>query len=383
MSIIIGGDFWAKPGKNLPVIKHDDLEFSIRKADAFVVNFEGALHSSAHSSEVPKIGPALVQDSSCLEWLKNIGVTAVTLANNHSLDLGDSSVSTALKSFSDQGIEVFGWENGCAESPNWSVYRCEVDRTPVSVVSFAEEEFNGRASGEIGACLADPIDIWRVIQTEKEANRAVIVLAHGGVEYEHLPPPHFIKLCRWVIDCGAVAVITHHPHVPGYTDSWNGSPIVWSVGDFWLPTSKISDWQYFGSAIELSLENGKVLLKEFPYRLDYQSGSLRSLTEDESAAYTRLREGNLLQSKPDAYSAWWHKLLEKKSEGYTFMYSMAAIPIKVRKYFSYLFRRGYTSDTWLLKQLNGLRCASHREVWIASLMLVFNKKRNGLERGKK
>lgn len=109
----------------------------------------------------------------------------------------------------------------------------EAEIDGVALITGAEREFT--AEGEVAASSLDPIALHSALSAELEAGYSAIIVLHGGTEYQHQPPPHLRRLARWLLDCGASAVITHQPHVSEYVEEWRGKCIAWSLGDLWMP----------------------------------------------------------------------------------------------------------------------------------------------------
>ena len=59
----------------------------------------------------------------------------------------------------------------------------------------------------------------------------IFVIIHGDNEMISYPSPSFKEKCKKAIDCGADAVITHHPHVVG-VEKYKEGLIFYSLGDF-------------------------------------------------------------------------------------------------------------------------------------------------------
>jgi len=62
------------------------IQGEIKASDAFIVNLECPLTQS--HCQLPKYGPHLQSSAAVAEILAQMGVTAVSLANNHMLDYG-------------------------------------------------------------------------------------------------------------------------------------------------------------------------------------------------------------------------------------------------------------------------------------------------------
>jgi hypothetical protein len=60
----------------------------------------------------------------------------------------------------------------------------------------------------------------------------VVVTFHWGIPYEREPSPEDRAKARFAVDCGADAVIGHHPHIVQPFEIYRGCPIFYSVGNF-------------------------------------------------------------------------------------------------------------------------------------------------------
>ncbi|BAU57090.1 capsule biosynthesis protein capA [Halorhodospira halochloris] len=372
MKLLFLGD-WCLPERSAaPRLEHDALAGAIDQADAVVINYEGP-QASPDAAPIAKVGPHLAQSSHGPEAIAALGVTHASLANNHALDGGRTGLSATVSALEGQRVAPFGFEG-----MPWGERRVtrlgEPNAGGVSMVAGAEREFT--ADGDVRAASLDPISLHRSIQGERDAGYTVIAVLHGGIEYEHLPPPHLQRLARWLIDCGAATVITHHPHVPGFVEHWQGRPIAWSLGDLWMPRSGPlpSPWRGRGYGVLVDVDSpGQAQVEAvMPYALDYSSGALRGLNTEEAEAFDAMQARNRgIAEDPESYRQWWASLVGRRANTYQRKYSLAPLPQWLwRRWLGLgwlLRRRLARKPNWALRQLNGLRCETHHEVWKESL----------------
>jgi hypothetical protein len=367
MKIIFAGDFFYNNGKE-PVIAHEKIKQATMGGSTFIVNLEGSIVEK-DAAVIPKIGPILHQSERVVNILKNMGVSAVTLANNHIMDGDIRGIESTLSILNKSNIDFFGFDDPSflLKKP---LIRLNSGGKELSIISAAEEEFNGPSEFGCGANLIDPINLWTLVTEELGKGRCVIVVLHGGIEYEHIPPPWLRKLCHWLIDLGVTAIITHHPHVPGYIEIYNEKPIAWSLGNFWFSRgiSKIF-WNKVGYVFELSFdEHGTIDWKTYPYYSDYEEGIIRELKHGEMSRWNILIEDiQHVLGDTEAYSQWWDGLIKTKRREYQERYSLAYFPHFIGSVLDQLLIMFKFENQWRLWQLNGLRCKSHREIWIQSL----------------
>lgn len=377
MKLLMLGDWCLPQGESFPSVSHESFTEAVGCADAVIANYEGS-QSANGVGKVLKVGPHLLQSETSPGALSELGVTHVSLANNHSLDCGHEGLHNSVEALSATGIVSFGFQSELLG--NRRIVRIGNPKVGgVALISGAEREFTSD-SGASAATL-DPISLQQAVEVERNAGYVAIAVLHGGIEYEHLPPPHLQRLARWLIDTGASMVVTHHPHVPGFVEHWKGQPIAWSLGDLWMPRHGFMPSQWakmgYGALVDVN-SDGKLLLNAIvPYGLDYTEGVIRSLDSKEQADFSSKQAKYLAIAKdPKRYRCWWQSLLNRKISTYQRKYSLAPIPkilwrrkLGLNRLFQFLINR---HPQWALRQLNGLRCESHREIWIGSLESIFS-----------
>lgn len=352
MRLLFAGDFYNED--KYVKITDDNVLNSAKSSDAFIANFEGPLDSNS-KKQIKKVGPLLSQSHSSIKILKEMGITHLSLANNHVLDYGDNSFIESVQTLKKDGYKVFGYKT---QDEDYTVTRIG----KVSIIAVAEQEFN--LSEKIGSPLIDEIDLWNHVEKEKKIGNKVIVIMHGGVEEEHIPPPWLRKLSHWLIDIGVSAVVNHHQHVPGTVETYKGKPIAWSLGNFWFSRfGKTRYWYQFGYVFVLDISDD-ISWKTYSYFSDYEENEIRALDKAQQSSWDKkMKEIKDIMSDDSRYKDWWNSVISKKSRGYIVRYSMGSLP----SYLASALERIPSSKRWMLRQLNGLRCRSHRELWIRSL----------------
>lgn len=198
---------WSYPFLNIEEI------FSL--SDANIVNLEGPI--TTFESEAAKtngmrftINPLFVSE------LKK-RFSALSLANNHTLDFGEEGLRQTKRNLSEKNIIFFG------------DYNNRGDNTSAVLI------VNGIKFGLIGyhALTGENINnIFLDIKKLKEITDFVIVVSHWGNEYE----PNYSKYqeadAHYFIDAGADAVIGGHPHVIQPIEIYKGKAIFYSLGNF-------------------------------------------------------------------------------------------------------------------------------------------------------
>lgn len=203
--------------------------------DIRIANLEGPV-TAMRRSPVKEIDFAF--DPSVVPMLYDVGITAVSQANNHTLDQGRAGASDSHEALSRAGILAFGDET-----------RSDATSSIAYIVSEAETiALVGLNSSNAS------LDQNRVRQTMETARinaSKVIVFMHWGDEYHDKPNAKQVAFAHWLIDNGADAVIGGHPHWMESVEVYNGKFIAYSLGNFIFD----QDWSIetrYGLAVRLS-----------------------------------------------------------------------------------------------------------------------------------
>lgn len=166
--------------------------------------------------------------------LRQGGVDAVMLANNHALDQERDGLGETLEEVAARGVAYAG----AGRSPHicWPMITGD-EGAEVAVLTF----FDGRSRaprldpGEAGVCMLEESSIGQVEAAANQAD-AVVVVAHVLGELVDEPKPAWRGWAQRLADAGADAVILHGTHVVLEVD-WLESrgrrvPVAYGLGNF-------------------------------------------------------------------------------------------------------------------------------------------------------
>ncbi|MBD2770195.1 CapA family protein [Hymenobacter sp. BT664] len=176
-------------------------------------------------------------------WLRRLGFTHVSLANNHTLDQHLTGLRDTYQAVRATNVGALGYQPdstaGCLPT---------LLGADSSVAVLAYSAFRGTMAGESCVCGGHFRALCERLATYKTLfpKRAVLVYLHWGTEYAGLPTREQRQQARTLIDCGAAAVVGAHPHVVQTVEYYRGRPILYSLGNF------LFDQQ--GSATDLAVQ---------------------------------------------------------------------------------------------------------------------------------
>ncbi len=191
------------------------VSYILEQDDLTIANFEGVLHDNP--KDIKKKTYNFRADPSYVNILREGSIEAVTLANNHSGDYGQTGFESTAEILDENGI---GW----------------FASTDYSAKSYIYEK-NGVKIGFVGAYVSY---YWKNVEAikalfaelENEGCALTIAVIHGGVEYDARHDKNQTKMATRFIEYGADIVVGHHPHrLQGY-EVINGVPVFFSLGNF-------------------------------------------------------------------------------------------------------------------------------------------------------
>ena len=196
----LGGDYSYFLKNVAPVFAEDDLT---------IVNFEGTLSNQGTRQDKQF---AFRGKPEYVQVLTTSSVEAANLANNHSADYGDVSLTDTIKYLNEAGISNFIGTNTAMR---------EVNGISVGLVGInaLNEEEAGKLEKAIGS-------------VKSLGAQLVIVSMHWGEEKATAPNEQQIELAHKAVDLGADLVIGTHPHVLQGIEKYNGRYIAYSLGNF-------------------------------------------------------------------------------------------------------------------------------------------------------
>ena len=223
MLTFIGDIFWDSH-RELEIAP--SVEEAIKKSKLVCCNLEGGLGSAPGDYQ---IGSRLNFDMKIAEILNNIGVSTVSVANNHALDAGYIGLQDLAK-LDTFGISFFG--TACK-----NYHEIKTKHHQIVLLSYCDDElyagsYNHNYDTKELISLIDYREIYLDISKFKGQNYKVVVQIHAGGEFEQYPGRHIRNLFRFCIDVGADVVIGHHPHVAQECEEYKEGLICYSLGNF-------------------------------------------------------------------------------------------------------------------------------------------------------
>jgi poly-gamma-glutamate capsule biosynthesis protein CapA/YwtB (metallophosphatase superfamily) len=252
-------------GLNYPFSQMDP--FYLKSNDILLGNLEGPIAKNAVKTKktiafrfLPDIAPIL----------KNNYFDALSMANNHSFDMGLQGFEDTAEILAAQGIVHFGDPRGIGDG---SVAEISVNGTNIAFLGLEEVIYK----------INDDKAVEKIKELYSQGYK-VIPVVHWGVEYQHKPNARQKDLAHKFIDAGAIMVIGHHPHVVESFEEYNGHPIFYSLGNAVFDQYFSADTQE-GLSIALNIKSNSIETFLFPIKID--RSRMRLMADDEKNEFLK------------------------------------------------------------------------------------------------
>jgi poly-gamma-glutamate synthesis protein (capsule biosynthesis protein) len=241
--MIFLGDI-AHPFSTPPVWKDLDVPWEQQRV---VINLEGTLVADVSSFLSKR---AVFNHVSVCEALRAFDVRVVNLANNHVLDI-PSSLPYALEKLNQEGFVCTGAGPGLEAAMKPAVLEEKGQKWLFLGCGWETIQCIPGSARRPGVCPFNPKALLGTIQElrSREPNAVIVLMPHWNYELELYPQPAHRQFAMAAIDAGANAIIGHHPHRVGGIEMYRKCPIVYSLGNWWMPHG-----QYFNGRLRFGDE---------------------------------------------------------------------------------------------------------------------------------
>ncbi len=176
-------------------------------------------------------------DPKRVEVLQQLGVDAVTLANNHVYDYGKDAMLDTFTILEEAGIPYFGAGENLQRAME-PLY-IEADGKTIALVAASRAEkykMTPQATDmEPGILRCYDTELFlQVIKEAKEHADFCIAFVHWGTEYSYDLEQVQLDTGKEYLDAGADVVVGAHSHCLQGMEYYDGKPIIYSLGNYWF-----------------------------------------------------------------------------------------------------------------------------------------------------
>ncbi|WP_075087337.1 CapA family protein [Verrucomicrobium spinosum] len=204
------------------------LNTPLSAADLAVINLECALlpQGASPDAKAPLSAPARAA-----RLLKEMGVDAVTLANNHSMDRGAAGLQTTVSLLDEAGLKHCG--AGTSGEASLQPLILEAQGLKMALFSVYDDEGTtpSRNEGPMIATTASSDALMKAIAATRAKSDLIVIMPHWGREHTHTPTVEQRALAAAWLDAGAHLVVGTGPHVVQHWSTFGAaaSPGPWGI----------------------------------------------------------------------------------------------------------------------------------------------------------
>ncbi len=234
-----------------------------------------------------------------------------TLATNHILDASSGGLANTIRALQEKGFSTVG--AGMTVDEMKQPLFWETAEGKLAIVNWVFAETHPDWMTVPGPnCWPDASEARRLIQDLKTNADWVLVVAHWSDELFDYPLPQDRLTARMLIETGADVVVGHHPHVVRGMESIQGSPIFYSIGNFYFAEQIYGN----GKITPLAPRNRECLgvklifKRNSPVRyelLSFWNGKTQTMPDPSGRAAKRLHNTSVALKKypGEEYAAWY------------------------------------------------------------------------------
>lgn len=275
IKIIVAGDLLPSEN-NYPLFERGDAEYLYGKeicrlfaeADFSIANLEGPL-TDTMTAQV-KDGPGIKTPKATIAGIKNLGISALALANNHITDFLQQGIDDTCEVLTQAGIQYLGIVSKEVNLNGNKYLSVVLGGWKVCFYNVSETFFNRPTNDCDGANVYDEWIVLNEIKDLRQRHDFLIVIYHGGAEYLPYPTPQTRTRFLRMAECGADFITAQHTHCIGCEEWYNGSYLLYGQGNFlFARQKKCPSLTKEGLLSEITIsDNGSFLVKNHKIIID-------------------------------------------------------------------------------------------------------------------
>jgi len=201
--------------KNSFLYPFEKISQFLKGTDLIFGNLEGSIVENPPNFSDDSLQFAFYPEA--IEGLKFADFNLLSLANNHTLNMGKNGLKQTREFLKKGNINFVGDPLKCGDE---FIYQ----KDKITFLAFNKTFASNCPDKEI-------IETIKSVKTQNPEN-FLITSIHWGNEYQIESSVFQQKLARKIIDAGADLIIGHHPHVVQEIEIYNNKLIFYSLGNF-------------------------------------------------------------------------------------------------------------------------------------------------------
>lgn len=207
--------------------------------------------------------------------LHELGVDIVSLANNHAYDYGEISLLDSLDTLEKIDMPYVGAGRNLSEASETVYFQAGDQRIAYLSATQIERQSSPDTKGAtetapgVFRCLTETKILDKTAEA-KENSDFVVVYIHWGTEKTDELDWAQPDMAKSLAEAGADLIIGDHPHVLQPLANVNGTPTIYSVGNYWFNSSPLDT-----CLVKVKIKDGE--MQSFQFLPAYQSNCYTEL----------------------------------------------------------------------------------------------------------
>ena len=204
----------------------------------------------------------------------NSGFNLVSLANNHTMDRGETAILKSCEYWNSKKEKVLFAGSYCSKEDSEEVKIKEKNCIKYTLLAYTYGT-NGIKVPEGKEYLVNLYSDEKVkndIEKVRDKVDLLIISMHWGQEYHNVPTDEQIRIANYLSSLKADIVIGTHPHVIEPINFINNTLVIYSLGNFISAQSTNNDYNTMVelmTSVDVIKENGKIKIENLNNELLY------------------------------------------------------------------------------------------------------------------
>ena len=265
----------------------EDIRNELQSADFTMVNNEFVYTKVSKAQDKEYVFRA---DPETVSALEVFGTDMVSIANNHVFDFGEQGFSDTLETLEKNKIVYSGGGRNLKEAS--AVRYVIIGGRKIAVVSATEIERFSHYTKKAGEHTPGVLKtqqtkaLFSAIRTAEKNSDYVIAYMHWGAEGAVKCDREQNEIAKQCAKAGADAVIGGHPHRMQGVSFVEGTPVAYSLGNFWFSTGTL-----YTAIAQIQIDDkGELSLRMLPCVQKNMKTSLLGSEEEKKEFYHYLAD---------------------------------------------------------------------------------------------
>jgi hypothetical protein len=220
------GDIWLHTGSDRPPFEY--IAEALNDHDVLFGNLETTLSEEGIRAKKHHVLRSPPEKAS---FLKEAGFDILSVANNHSIDMGAQGFCNTVNALVHNGMHFVG-----GRTPKYPSKHVIIEENGIKLGFLGYTAGRFTVPEEVSVHKMGEEEIIDDIRSLRDLCDHIVVSLHWGAECAFYPSPQQIDTAHRLIDAGATIILGHHPHTIQAIEEYRDGLIAYSLGLFqWDP----------------------------------------------------------------------------------------------------------------------------------------------------